>query len=86
MLSRDRANDAADCRSGQACASCVSRVLLPHPVAKIPKPIASTPPIDYAPTGFIGYGFKTRPVRGHEFGLKLSADDKKALIAYLKTL
>ena len=56
------------------------------PVAKIPKPIASTPPIDYVPTGFIGYGFKTRPVRGHEFGLKLSADDKKALIAYVKTL
>jgi CxxC motif-containing protein (DUF1111 family) len=41
---------------------------------------------DYVPTGFIGYGFKTRAVRGHEFGLKLSAADKKALIAYLKTL
>jgi hypothetical protein len=41
---------------------------------------------DYTPTGFIGYGVKTRAVKGHEFGLKLPADDKKALIAFLKTL
>ncbi len=41
---------------------------------------------DYTPTGFAGYGVKTRAVRGHEFGLKLSADDKRALIAFLKTL
>lgn len=41
---------------------------------------------DYVPTGFKGYGVKTRAVKGHEFGLKLSADDKKALIAFLKTL
>jgi len=41
---------------------------------------------DYTPTGFKGYGVKTRAVKGHEFGLKLSADDKNALIAFLKTL
>ena len=40
----------------------------------------------YVPTGFKGYGVKTRAVPGHEFGLKLSPDDKKALIAFLKTL
>jgi hypothetical protein len=33
----------------------------------------------YAPTGFIGYGLKTRAVKGHEFGLKLSADDRTRL-------
>jgi hypothetical protein len=41
---------------------------------------------DYVPTGHIGYGFKTRAVKGHDFGLDLSEDDKKALIAFLKTL
>jgi mono/diheme cytochrome c family protein len=41
---------------------------------------------DYVPTGFKGYGVKTRAVKGHEFGLKLSANDKAALIAFLKTL
>jgi hypothetical protein len=41
---------------------------------------------DYAPTGFRGAGVKTRAVKGHEFGLKLSAEDKRALIAFLKTL
>jgi hypothetical protein len=41
---------------------------------------------DYMPTGFVGYGFRTRAVRGHEFGLKSSTEDKKALIAFLKTL
>jgi hypothetical protein len=38
------------------------------------------------PTGFKGYGVKTRAVKGHEFGLELSAEDKRALIAFLKTL
>jgi hypothetical protein len=33
---------------------------------------------DYVPTGFRGAGVKTRAVRGHEFGLKLSAEDKAA--------
>ena len=41
---------------------------------------------DYVPTGFRGYGIKTRAVKGHEFGLELSAEDKRALIAFLKTL
>ncbi len=41
---------------------------------------------EYVPSGFIGYGVKRRAVRGHEFGLKLPADDKKALIAFLRTL
>ena len=41
---------------------------------------------DYIPTGFKGFGVKTRAVRGHEFGLKLSVEDKQALIAFLKTL
>jgi hypothetical protein len=41
---------------------------------------------DYTHTGFKGYGVKTRAGKGHEFGLKLSANEKKALIAFLKTL
>jgi hypothetical protein len=41
---------------------------------------------DYVPTGFKGYGVTTRAVKGHEFGLKLSAEDRRALIAFLKTL
>jgi hypothetical protein len=41
---------------------------------------------DYVPTGFKGYNVSTRAVKGHEFGLKLSADEKKALFAFLKTL
>jgi len=41
---------------------------------------------DYVPTGFKGYGTQKRAVKGHEFGLNLSTDDKRALIAFLKTL
>jgi hypothetical protein len=41
---------------------------------------------DYVPTGFKPYRVKTFAVKGHVFGLNLSADDKKALIAFLKTL
>ena len=41
---------------------------------------------DYVPTGFKPPDVKTRAVKGHEFGLKLPPDDKKALIAFLKTL
>jgi hypothetical protein len=41
---------------------------------------------DYVPTGFKGFGVKTRAVKGHEFGLRLSAEDKLALVAFLKTL
>jgi hypothetical protein len=40
----------------------------------------------YIPTGFRGVAAKTRAVKGHEFGLKLSTGDKGALIAFLKTL
>jgi len=29
---------------------------------------------------------KTRPIPGHWFGLNLSTDDKRALIAFLRTL
>jgi hypothetical protein len=41
---------------------------------------------DYAPTGFRGAGVKTRAVKGHAYGLYLSAADRQALIAFLKTL
>jgi hypothetical protein len=41
---------------------------------------------DYVPTGFEGYGVKQRAVQGHPFGLGLSPDDKRELIAFLKTL
>ena len=38
---------------------------------------------DYEPHG---YHRGPGPIRGHEFGLKLSLPDKQALIAFLKTL
>jgi hypothetical protein len=39
--------------------------------------------VDYVPKGFhLGPG----PIKGHEFGLRLSADDRVDLIAFLKTL
>jgi hypothetical protein len=41
---------------------------------------------DYIPTGFKPYGAKTYAVKGHPFGLRLSEEDRKALIAFLKTL
>jgi hypothetical protein len=42
---------------------------------------------DYVPTGWKGPpGTKTRAVKGHEFGLDLSAEDRTALIAFLRTL
>jgi hypothetical protein len=41
---------------------------------------------DYVPTGFKPYDAKTYPVKGHPFGLDLSAEDRGALIAFLKTL
>ena len=40
---------------------------------------------DYVPTGFKG-GVTSRAVKGHRFGLALSATDRAALIAFLKTL
>jgi CxxC motif-containing protein (DUF1111 family) len=41
---------------------------------------------DYVPTAFRGYGVRSRAVRGHLYGLDLSMEDRKALIAFLKTL
>jgi hypothetical protein len=41
---------------------------------------------DYAPTGFRGAGPPTRAVKGHAFGLNLTAADRRDLIAFLKTL
>jgi hypothetical protein len=41
---------------------------------------------DYVPSGFKGYGVRTRAVKGHEYGLELLPEDKTALIAFLKTL
>ena len=41
---------------------------------------------DYRPKGFNPPGVKTRPVPGHQFGLKLPAEDKRALLAFLRTL
>jgi hypothetical protein len=41
---------------------------------------------DYVPTGYVGYNVKTRAIQGHEYGLDLSAQDKRALIAFLRTL
>jgi hypothetical protein len=41
---------------------------------------------DYVPTGFKPLGAKTYSVKGHPFGLDLSEQDRKALIAFLKAL
>ncbi len=41
---------------------------------------------DYAPTGYRGPQQTRWPVKGHEFGLNLRAEDKAALIAFLRTL
>jgi Cytochrome c len=41
---------------------------------------------DYVLTGYKPYGVKTQAVKGHQFGLQLSDEDKRALIAFLKTL
>ena len=41
---------------------------------------------DYVPTGYAGPDGRSRAVRGHEFGLRLSSEERKALIAFLRTL
>jgi hypothetical protein len=42
---------------------------------------------NYLPTGWKGPpGTKSRAVRGHEFGLELADEERRALIAFLKTL
>jgi hypothetical protein len=38
---------------------------------------------EYVPKGF---HLAPGPIQGHEFGIKLPAADRKALIAFLKTL
>jgi len=41
---------------------------------------------DFVPTGFLPPGQKTRAVKGHEFGLRLNATEKGALLAFLRSL
>ena len=41
---------------------------------------------DFVSTGFKGSGVEKRAVKGHEVGLDLSVEDRKALIAFLRTL
>ena len=41
---------------------------------------------DYVPTGFKGIDGRQRSIPGHRFGLELSAQERKDLIAFLKTL
>jgi hypothetical protein len=38
---------------------------------------------DYVPRG---YHLRPSPLKGHEFGLKLSRDDRQALLSFLRTL
>jgi hypothetical protein len=40
----------------------------------------------YVASGFRGAGVTNKAVKGHPFGLELSPDERKALIAFLKTL
>jgi hypothetical protein len=41
---------------------------------------------DHVPGGWKGPGATKNAIPGHPFGLKLSADDKSALIAFLRSL
>jgi hypothetical protein len=41
---------------------------------------------DYVSKGFVGYGLTHRAVPGHKYGLKLSGEEKTALMAFLRTL
>lgn len=41
---------------------------------------------DYVPTAFRGFGVTTRAVKGHEFGLSLTLEERTALVAFLRTL
>jgi mono/diheme cytochrome c family protein len=40
----------------------------------------------FMPTGYAGPDGEARSIKGHPFGLKLSDEDRKALIAFLRTL
>jgi len=52
-------------------------------IASVEIPLARA---EYSLTGFRGLGVRTRVVPGHHFGLALTEGDRKALIAFLKTL
>ena len=41
---------------------------------------------DHVPGGWKGPGITKRAIPGHPFGLGLNADDKKALLAFLRSL
>jgi hypothetical protein len=41
---------------------------------------------DYKPSGYMPPNVRSMAVRGHPFGMELSEEDKKALVAFLKTL
>jgi hypothetical protein len=41
---------------------------------------------DHVPSGFKGYKIEHRAIPGHEFGLRLSPEEKARLIAFLRTL
>jgi hypothetical protein len=41
---------------------------------------------NYVPTGFIGHGINRRSVPGHEYGLDLNDHERRALMAFLRTL
>jgi hypothetical protein len=41
---------------------------------------------DFVPSGWRGPGVKARAIPGHDFGLDLSAEDRAALVAFLRTL
>jgi cytochrome c553 len=41
---------------------------------------------NYVPTGFKGDGVEARPLKGHLFGMRLSFDDRRTLMAFLRTL
>jgi hypothetical protein len=41
---------------------------------------------DYEPKGWSPYGMKQRPIPGHPFGLQLEPDDRRALLAFLRSL
>jgi hypothetical protein len=50
-----------------------------------PNPVDARFQNDYLPTGFKRYQVKARAVKGHPFGLELSPEDCKSLVALLKT-
>jgi hypothetical protein len=40
----------------------------------------------HVPGGWLPPGEKTRAIKGHEFGLKLTPSEREALLAFLRTL